>query len=105
MDAERLRAVWENEIDRLELEVLRIERLIRGLVSVPEEPWRAPVLPGPMPADLVPRAAELVERQEQARAALVVALAGAQKQVAYAERVVDLTRRRSTEPIYLDLEA
>lgn len=105
MDHERIRAVWENEIDRLELEVIRVERLVRGLVGAPHEPWRPPIVPGPMPADLVSRASELQERQDRARAELAIALADAQKQIVYADRVVEITGRRSSGPIYLDLEA
>lgn len=106
METERARAIWENEIDRLELEVIRTERLIRGLTSAPLEPWAPPAVPGPMPADLISRATELLERQEAAREALTAALADAQRQTAYAERVMQMTgRKRPSEPIYLDLEA
>lgn len=104
MNHDRIRAIWETEIDRLELEVIRIERLVRGLVGAPEEPWQPPAIPAPMPADLMPRAAELLERQEKARAELRVALTEAQRQVAYADRVARASRQL-TEPVYLDLEA
>lgn len=105
MDHDRIRAVWESEIDRLELEVIRVERLVRGLVSAPSEPWCEPAVPGPMPHDLRERATSLLERQEIAQEALVLALAEAQKQVLYAERVAEIRGRRNAEPIYLDLEA
>lgn len=105
MNHDRIRAVWETEIDALELDVIRTERLVRGLVGAPAEPWKPPAVPGPMPSDLVPRAAELLERQEEARAALAVALVEAQKQVAYAQRVARVTGRQLAEPVYLDLEA
>jgi hypothetical protein len=105
MNHDRIRAIWETEIDRLELEVIRIERLVRGLISAPVDPWKPPAVPGEMPTDLIPRAAELLSRQEEARAALAVALVEAQRQVAYAERVAGATGRTLTEPIYLDLEA
>jgi hypothetical protein len=105
MNHDRIRAIWETEIDRLELEVIRVERLVRGLVSAPDEPWRPPAVPGPMPHDLVPRANELMERQELAQQALVLALAEAQRQAAYADRVAEITGRPSAEPVYLDLQA
>lgn len=105
MNHDRVRAIWETEIDRLELEVIRVERLVRGLVAAPAEPWQPPAVPGSMPADLIPRAAELLERQDQARRALAAALVDAQRQVAYAERVAGFTGRNMTEPVYLDLEA
>lgn len=105
MDQERIRIIWESEIDRLELEVIRIERLVRGLVSAPEEPWCPPAVPGPVPSDLIPRATSLLERQEIAKEALVLALAEAQRQVTYADRVVEITGRRAAEPVYFDLQA
>ena len=44
-------------------------------------------------------------RQLHATTALSTALAQAQKQVAYADRVIDITGRSPVEPIYFDLEA
>ena len=105
MDAERIRIIWESEIDRLELEVIRIERLVRGLVAAPTEPWSAPSVPGPIPEDMRERAISLLERQEIAQEALVLALAEAQKQAEYAERVAAVRGRTATDPIYLDLQA
>lgn len=105
MSENRVRIVWENELDRLELDILRIERLVRGLVAAPDAPWSPPVVPGPIPADLLPRADDLLRRQEEARARLVVALDEAQKQATYADKVIQITGRRSTGPVYLDLEA
>jgi hypothetical protein len=105
MNADRVRSVWETEIDRLELEVIRIERLLRGLHAAPAEPWQPPAVPGPIPDDLLARASQLLDRQAEARAELKDALAEAQRQVAYAERVANLTGRSLTEPVYLDLEA
>ena len=102
---ERLRAVWETEIDRLELDVIRAERLLKGLTSMPTEPWDPPVVPGQMPADLAARAQELLDRQERATAKLTVALADAQRQISYADRVTDVSGRAITAPVYLDLEA
>ncbi|MBO9521604.1 MAG: hypothetical protein J7518_08715 [Nocardioidaceae bacterium] len=105
MNADRIRSIWETEIDRLELEVIRIERLLRGLHAAPAEPWQPPAVPEPIPADLLARATDLLDRQEIARTALKDALAEAQKQVAYADRVAQVTGRSLTEPVYLDLEA
>jgi hypothetical protein len=102
---DRLRAIWETEIDRLELDVIRAERLLKGLATMPTDPWDPPVIPGQMPADLAARAQELLDRQERATARLTAALADAQRQISYADRVTDVSGRAITAPVYLDLEA
>lgn len=105
MDRDRIRAVWENELERLELEVISVERLIRGLEGAPLEPWNPPVSLGSMPVDLAARAQELLARQRIAAKSLATALEAAQRQVAFAGRVIDITGRTPAEPIYFDLEA
>ncbi|MCZ4499399.1 MAG: hypothetical protein JWQ74_1952 [Marmoricola sp.] len=105
MNRDRLRAVWETELERLELEVISVERLIRGLDAAPIEPWRPPAVLGSMPVDLAARAQDLLTRQRQASKALTAALEQAQKQVAYAGHVIDITGRFPAEPVYFDLEA
>jgi hypothetical protein len=105
MHEERVRAVWESELDRLELDVLRAERLLKGLDAMPIEPWNPPPVPGQMPADLALRAQDLLDRQERATADLRDALTAAQQQIAYADRVTDATGPGPADPVYLDLEA
>jgi len=105
MKTDRLRAVWEHELERLELEVISVERLVRGLESAPIEPWQPPVVLGSLPVDLAARAQELLARQRAATASLTDALEQARKQVAYAGRVIDITGRSAAEPVYFDLEA
>jgi len=105
MQDERLRAVWETELDRLELDVVRAERLAKGLSALAVDPWDPPAIPGQMPADLAHRAQDLLDRQGRATVELARALAAAQKQVAYGERLSDATGRAPAVPVYLDLEA
>ena len=105
MKGDRIRAVWETELEHLELEVISVERLIRGLDTAPIEPWSPPASLGSMPVDLAARAQELLARQRVAAQALAAALENAQKQVAFASRVIDITGRAPAEPIYFDLEA
>ena len=105
MSAGTLRAVWEAELDRLELEVLRVERLLGGAGPLPADAWTPPAVGGRMPDDLVPRARDLLDRQDRAGAALREALASAQKQLAYGARVSDATTPRLGHPVYIDLEA
>lgn len=104
MKSDRTRAVWEAELERLELEVISVERLIRGLDSTPTEPWRPPATLGSMPVDLAARAQELLARQRQAAKELTEALERAQKQTQFAGRVIDIASR-VPEPIYFDAQA
>lgn len=105
MNEHSIRAVWEAELDRLELDVLRVERILKGLSALPTEPWAPPAIPGQMPADLFGRAQSLLDRQEQVTAELGTALVSAQKQIAFGDRVADATGQGPTGPVYLDLEA
>jgi len=105
MNDERIRIVWESELDRLELDVLRIERLLKGLATIPGEPWDPPEVPGQMPADLAVRAEQLLDRQERAAAALQSALVAAQRQIAYGDKVTEAAGSGPAPPVYLDLDA
>jgi hypothetical protein len=57
-----------------------------------------------MPVDLAAHARELLARQAATAKALQGALVQAQKQIAYADRVIDISGHLP-EPIYFDLEA
>lgn len=105
VNANAVRAIWEAELDRLELDVLRVERVLKGLSGLPAEPWAPPSIPGQMPADLVARAQELLDRQEQATALLAAGLVAAHRQIAYGDRVSDATAPAPAAPVYLDIEA
>lgn len=105
MNDHTIRAIWEVELDRLELDVLRAERLLKGLDAVPAEPWNPPAVPGQMPADLAVRAQHLLDRQERATADLRSALDTAQRQLAYGDRVAEAVGPGPSAPVYLDLEA
>ena len=105
MSADTLRAVWKAELDRLELEVLRVERLLDGEGPLPADAWTPPAVLGPIPEDLGPRARDLLGRQDRAGAALRAALVSAQKQLAYGTRVSDATTAGRAHPVYVDLQA
>jgi hypothetical protein len=100
-----VRAVWEDELDRLELEVLRVERMLGGAGPMPADSWTPPAVRGPIPDDLVMRARDLLERQERASTALREALASAHKQIAFGTRVSGATTATHSVPVYLDLRA
>ena len=107
MNQRSFRAEWEAELNRLELDVVRVERMLAGdSTSVPvTRPWMPPVVREPLPHDLVPRARALLDRQDRAGTALRRALASAGKQLAYGSRVGDATTSGPAQPVYLDLEA
>jgi len=105
MMEERLRAVWEHELDLLELDVTRVERLLKGLAAVPVEPWSPPAVPGQMPLDLARRAQDLLDRQERALVELRGALGEAQRLLAYTGRVADAVGPADARPVYIDLQA
>ena len=104
--AEEFRAAWVAELDRLEVDVELAEAMIaadRAAELFPPAPWEPPVMRGPLPSDLEPRARLVLERQ------LAVA-------VRMTERLTETGRhRRLTQairetaqpdvPIYLDLNA
>jgi hypothetical protein len=105
MRTDRLRSVWECELDRLELDVVRVERLLGRLDTVPVEPWQPAEVSGPMPADLSQRATVLLERQERATTALRSALGEVHRQLAYADRVSDAVGPAGSRPVYVDIDA
>jgi hypothetical protein len=105
MRDECVRAVWKTELDRLEVDVIRVERLLDKLDAVAVQPWDPPVVPGPMPADLAVRAQDLLDRQERVTAELRRALGEAQRQLAYADRVADVVAPVGSRPVYLDVDA
>ena len=104
MSNQSLRALWEAELDRLERAVRRAERVAEGKPSAPPEPWNPPDLPGRIPADLAERALDLLDRQDRVAAELTRALPVAQKNLAYAERLNQVTGRPANA-VYLDLDA
>ena len=103
---EDFRAAWVAELDRLEVDVDLAEAMLaadRALELAPPAPWTPPVMRGPLPSDLEPRARLVLERQ----------LAVAYRMT---ERLTETGRhRRLTQairdtaqpdvPIYLDLNA
>ena len=105
MNENCVRAIWEAELDRLELDVLRAERRLQGLSTLSAEPWTPPSIPYSIPGDLVERAQALLDRQQQTTAELGRALASAQKQIAFGDRVTEFARQAGADPVYLDVDA
>ena len=98
---------WETALDRLELEVLYVERMLLDPDADHEalDPWDEPHLTGPIPADLVARALDIRERQERAERALAHMVDRTRRQHLFAERVDRATGRLPRPASYLDVDA
>ena len=95
---------WETALDRLELDVIRAERLVTDPDAAGLEPWDEPELTGPLPRDLLARAVRLRARQQEIEAALEVRTGSLGRENAFAERV-DRATRRAAESLYVDVDA
>ncbi|GAB2873644.1 hypothetical protein [Nocardioides pacificus] len=106
----RRHLVWETALDRLELDVMRAERLLDEDATVaPPASWDEPELDGPIPDDLVERALALLERQRRVQDTLQQRLDASRQQHAFADRVDRATGRASVRGVgpalYLDIQA
>jgi hypothetical protein len=79
-------AVWEAILRRLEVDLGRSEHALSGTPHDDVEPWTAPCDAPPLPEDLLPRARDLLARQERLKSLLSGAL------------VETLERRRAATP-------
>ena len=102
-----LRLNWETALDRLELDLMRAEKLLHHEGSPTLESWDEPDLDGPVPDDLYDWAVELRARQESLQAALAARLGTIRREHAFADRVERATGRSAgrVRPVYLDVEA
>jgi hypothetical protein len=98
---------WETALDRLELEVILVERLLTDPSWEHEalDPWDEPQLTGPIPTDLVDRAVEIRHRQQRAERALAPVLDRTRRQHRFADRVDRATGAPSGPAIYVDVDA
>ncbi|MDF1605958.1 hypothetical protein [Nocardioides sp. YIM 152315] len=103
-DAERHHLHWATALDRLELDVIRAERMLDDPSRPAPEPWDEPLLTGPIPADLRDRAITLRERQRAVQAAIASELGAIGRQHEFANRV-DRATRPTRPAVYLDVTA
>lgn len=101
---ERHHLHWETTLDRLELDVLLSERSLADSLAPDLEPWDEPRLSGPMPADLVERARDILARQRAVRDRMAENVLTLRRHHDFASRV-DRATARDPRPVYLDLEA
>lgn len=96
-------AEWVAELARLEVDVELAEALLFADSAPLPEPWAPPVMRGPLPADLEPRARLVLERQ------LAVAHRVAERLTVTGrhQRLTQKIRNTASPdiPIYIDLSA
>jgi hypothetical protein len=97
--ATQLTLEWEVELDRLDLEVIRIERLLKAMQPMDAENWVAPSPSAPMPAHLLPRAVAIHQRQAAVLAQVTRALRSTTQHRVYVESVSD---PRDAAPRYIN---
>lgn len=95
---------WREALDRLEAHADRAEQLISGHDPRQEPPWMPPTDLGPIPDEFLPRARQLLERQQRLMAAIPAMLSDRQHQRRVADRVAGATTVPS-RPVYLDVTA
>ncbi|MCR1786381.1 hypothetical protein KVF89_27860 [Nocardioides carbamazepini] len=97
---------WVEALDRLAAHADQAERMLQGAPAgrAAVAPWLPPTELGPLPSDLVPRARQLLARQQRLMAAIPTVLAGTRRQ----QQVTDRVGRATTlppPPVYLDVTA
>ena len=93
---------WEVELDRLELELLRVERLLKAMTPLHDPDWVEPTDLPPLPAELLPRAEDIARRQQESQVALVRAMARTGRQRTLAHKAAPQEHSR---PVYVDVSA
>lgn len=97
-------AAWVSALDHLDLEVNLAESLLYSpdpLALAPESllPWSPPVLPVPLPADLIDRARGVLDRQLSVSGRLAAGITSNRRQSLLADRLGGYERER---PVFLD---
>lgn len=95
---------WREALDRLEAHADRAEQMIRGHAAPDEPPWAPPTDLGPIPDEFVPRARQLLARQQRLMAAIPALLTDKDRQRRVADRVAGATSTPA-HPVYLDITA
>jgi hypothetical protein len=98
---------WQVTLDRIELDVIRIEKALEepeGFTR-PLDTWHVPENYGPIPASLRPRAVELVTRQQAAMGRLSARLGANAAHQAVVAGVDRVTPGSTTGPVYIDVTA
>lgn len=98
----RAELAWAVELDRLELDLLRVERLLKAVSPFDDPGWTEPNLDVPLPESLLPRAMDIHARQARLLHDVVRALARSTRQRTFADHVAESTTD-VRGPAYVDL--
>lgn len=99
------RLAWEVALDRLELDIVMVERLLRQMDPPSLDRWDVPEIDGPIPADLLPRALGLQQRQAACLEAVREGLTSTRRHRAFTDRVSSTTAHGLISTAYVDLTA
>jgi hypothetical protein len=97
--AQELSLEWEVELDRLDLELIRVERLLTAMKPMDHADWVAPSPSAPMPIHLLPRAVDIHQRQSAVLEKVLRAMRMTAQHRTYVESVSD---PRDSAPRYLN---
>lgn len=97
------RAEWVAALDRLEIDVELAEALLTAPEPAALPEWTAPVMRGPLPADLEPRARLVLERQLAVAHQLSRRISATGRE----RRLADAVKGTGTPdiPVYVDVSA
>ena len=99
-------AQWVAELDRLEVDVATAESLLAvegGPAETVAASWSPPVMRGPLPADLEPRARLVLERQVAVAHRITERLTATGRHRRLTQRIRDTAS--PDIPVYVDLDA
>ncbi len=96
-------SIWEVTLDRLELDVVRMEHHLALGRELRTDIWDVPRSLTPLPEELRERAADLHSRQQQCLEQLATSLGTALRQHAVAEAVARVAPSAHGLPRYVDI--
>lgn len=94
---------WVVILDRLELDVVRMEHHLDRDRALRTDVWDLPVVRGPLPHELRERAEDLAARQQQCLERLATTLGQAARQHDVADAVARVSPRAHGLPMYVDI--
>jgi hypothetical protein len=96
---------WQVALDRIELDVVRLERHFDTSRELRTDVWDVPQGHGPLPAELRERAAELHARQLRCLERLAASLGTTHRQQVMADAVTRVAPGSHGLPMYVDVVA
>lgn len=96
---------WEVALDRLELDLVMVERQLALMDPPPLDLWDVPEVSGPIPADLLPRALDIQVRQAAVLRRVGESLSTTRQQRAVTDRLSQASVSSLISSAYVDLTA